>query len=858
MKRTSIIALWALVVGCVDPVAPVNYGDPSAPESASEQAGIVAYVVSPRSSDALTRPEAELVISAYVRERPQPLEVTVSAPEAPSVRAVAEGPIGPQQRFRARVPLVHGTNRLSVRIATADESRIRYLGYSLRYDGTGPGVRARVQVPAGTVTDACADVNAPTVSLTRARRVCLRGQVTLATGRTLRSLRVMGATANVMAGTDGSFATPVDLTVDTLNRVALTAEDSAGASTVTTVEVTHDGQGPTVMLDGVTEGQSVRVEGETFMLRGTATDPSGLDALRVEYAGGGVVTLDAASPFASTLRVDPGDNNVTFVALDGAGNERRVRFTLARDRVFTLRPPPPAGASTQLDLDRFAIERLFSVADQQAITLVEVPLRPALLGALRAIRDPFTTGVDTSRWRAAEWNLHRLLNMTPDTADLRGTSMQQLLQISNAIGLPAPRVLAQLLEITVVSPFVETDAVADVLLAQLVGTHPNAQRNARGEIVLRLSMYDVLNDLRPLATRFGPAGPHPGFLSSGTTARALEPGFSMSIPVRSNLRPYEGVDLTTNTKRYLYLSGGGAVLDLDFTSDRFAVVGIVDQPTVDLGFTIYESSMFARAGTSRTANPDPSAANFYRGDGAVWSLSPWLIERIVAETAYRQFRDRFMSIGYARTLRYNAGSIMDAAVIDWSRGWVTIRTSGGLGSPPPPTYIWDVLSEVAQVRLHDGGVAEGMANLAFTLPRVPIGLTADELVRSLRPTLMAQRAELSQRLVGTGALAASAVDVYYTPSSDANAPGFLFFRAPSDGMGPTYRQPGFYEDMALTRRVSSTAALAGTTDTTHEKVAATPGRQVYVRDDGGAVFSLTVLDRTSEGLRVRVTRVSDR
>ncbi len=854
--RVAVFSALILTAACVESAPPQRYGDPSTPPAASEQAGIVASIVSPSASTPSPTQSVDLVVSAYVRTAPTPLTVTVAQTGSPTVRAVAMGTPGPSQTFRANVRLTHGANPLTVRIATADESRIRYLGYNLRYAGAAPGLRARIVVPANGASDPCADPAAPTVELTRATRVCVRGLVTLSDGRTLRTLRVGSATAT--PGADGRFSVAVDLMADRAQRVVVHAEDSAGGQSDANLDVTHDGTGPTVRIEAVTDGGTVRVDGETFTLRGTAEDPAGLSTLRVEYAGGGVVSLDASSPFTSALRLDPGDNALTLVAVDRAGNERRVRFILARDRVFTLRPPPVTGSTTQLDLDRFAIERLFTEADQRATDLVEVSLRPALLGALQAIRDPYTHGVDTSSWRAAEWNLNRLLNMTPDTADLRGSSLDGLLQIAGAIGLPPARVLAQLLDGTVVTPFVDLDTVADVLLDQLVGSHPNAQRNARGEVVLRLTMYDVLNDLRPLSTRYGPAGMHPGFLAAGTTARALEPGFSMSIPVRSTLRPFEGVDLTSNTKRYLYLGAGGAVLDFDFTSDRFAVVGIVDQPVVDLGFTILESPSFARAGTSRTAGADPMRAGFYRGDGAVWSLSPWLIERIVAETAYRQLSQRYASMGYARTLRYDAGSIRDAAVIDWARAWVTIRTSGGIGSPPAPTYVWDVLSEVAQIRLHDGGVAEGMANLAFTLRRVPIGLTADDLVRSLRPTLMAQRDELSRRLVGSGALAASAVDVYFVPSTDTSAPGFLFFRTAADGAGPTYRTVGFFEDQALTRRASSTGALAGTADTAHEKVAATMGRVLFARDDSGAVFRITVLDRTTEGLRVRVARVADR
>ena len=142
---------------------------------------------------------------------------------------------------------------------------------------------------------------------------------------------------------------------------------------------------------------------------------------------------------------------------------------------------------------------------------------------------------------------------------------------------------------------------------------------------------------------------------------------------------------------------------------------MVDEPLVDLRFALSESPVFVGVSSTRGARPDPQHAGFARGDGGAFAASPWHLEHIVAEAAYRQFQPLYADTSYARTFRYDAGAIADAAVIDWDRGWVSIATSGNLGSPPAPTYFWDVLTEIAQLRLHDGGIAEGQANMDFLL-----------------------------------------------------------------------------------------------------------------------------------------------
>ena len=165
-----------------------------------------------------------------------------------------------------------------------------------------------------------------------------------------------------------------------------------------------------------------------------------------------------------------------------------------------------------------------------------------------------------------------------------------------------------------------------------------------------------------------------------------------------------------------------------------------------------------------------------------------------------------------------------------------------------------MILEVAQVRLHDG-VAEGAASMAFDLKQIPVGLTADDLIKQLKPSLQAQAGKLSQLLAGSGGLAASTADFFYVPSSQPNALGFLFFRAAGDTAAPyPYASPGFFADASLAQKISSVGARDGTTDTTHEKIALQVGLVAFVKDDAGGVFQLEVTEASAAGAALRVIR----
>jgi len=140
--------------------------------------------------------------------------------------------------------------------------------------------------------------------------------------------------------------------------------------------------------------------------------------------------------------------------------------------------------------------------------------------------------------------------------------------------------------------------------------------------------------------------------------------------------------------------------------------------------------------------------------------------------------------------------------------------------------------------------------MAFNLERLPIGLTADELIDKLRPKLNEQEGKLSEILIGAQALASSRADVFYDPAAGEH--GVLLFRGESDGNPTEYSVRGLFSDPDLTDKVSVTEAAFGSDDTTHEKAPATPGAVYYATDEDGATYEIRVNGGSDGGIGVEV------
>jgi hypothetical protein len=862
--RTCFLLATLALPSCLKADPALDYGDPTALSAPSTEAGIVAYIIEPKATAQLTAPSAPLLLAAYTTGTPRPLDVTVGTAAGAPRAAKASGSPGPGQRFAATVPLLHGTNLVSVAITTQDGKNFRKLDYALVYQGKAPGIDFKLLTPAA---DGGCDGATPIAhSVTAAEAVCVQGRVTTA-GTAVKSIKVgtAGQQANPTDLLDGNtFLALVPLSAGEKQAVEATVQDATGAQSTARADIFQDNAPPELTLTAPGPGPTLRTDDDVITLEGEVSDDQGVAEVRVETASGGgqAASLDApgqpeSQPWKVDLKLVPGVNKLLLVARDVGGNVSKTPIEITSSRVHRLSAPKSNQGSTTLALDRTAMSALLKDDDQKKLKLATISLRPAVVAALGAIKEPEKHGVDTKLWGAPEHNMNTLLNMTPDTANLQGSSVQALLNIAGAVGLPPARVLAELLGLDVTSSFVALDIATDVIMEQLIGNHPNIDHDDKGQPAITVSLYDVFQDLHTIGQRFGPAGDHPGFLSGQTEAKVLEPGFRMQVPVRSNLEQYDGLDASADSKAALFVLGGDKVLELDFSSNAFSIVGLTDEPTVDLRMTLQENPEFLHAGDQKEANPDAQHAGFYRGNSPVWQAQPWQLERIVAEIGYRQNYGLYPSGNYKNTLKYDAGSIMNAAVVQWDRGWVEISTAGGIGMPPPPQYAWDILLEVAQIRLHDGGVAEGKADLAFALKGLSIGLTADELVASVKPQLQAQSGDLSKLIAGTSGLAGSTCDLFFAPQKPAQAPGFLFFRAAGDEGGTyAYAQPGFFADAGLTQKVSQAGPLPGTSDSTHEKLAATKGTKAFFRDNTAAVYQLEIIDADAGGASIRLTPVS--
>jgi len=704
-----------------------------------------------------------------------------------------------------------------------------------------------------------ADTGAAGVDSSNSALTLVKGNSTALTLSELTAQVVLGGQTQVVTlDENGYFAVPVTLSPNTVNTIELQV-GGGGRNTSAQYTLRQDSTPPSINLPDLLN-RTPEIVGSEYVLRGEVRDDSGIADVSIQSPDGAYKkSLGAITTIQETVQLTPGQNDLVVLATDLAGNEARSPISIVRVRTVLLGPQTPDVGTTEISLDRDQLSELLSDSGQMQLTLAEVDLTSAIQSALHRIRDPQNYGVDDSQWGVAEKNMQRILRLTTDVADLSGTSVEELLDIAGSLGLPVWRVLADLLEIKPTDYIVDADAAASVLLNDLIATHPNIAHNRDGKPVLAITLYDVLQNLTTLVARFGPAGDHPGFLAGESRGNVLEPGFLMTLPVHSNLVQYDAIDLWDDTgaaaKKFLFLVHGDRALDFNILTDQFAIVGLVDQPTVDLQLVIQESDTAPRAGSDRTANPDPADAGFSYGNGQAFQLPPWLFEHIVADIAYSQLHRRFASNDFKHNKVYNAGSIMNAATLDWDHGWVTIQAVAGLGNPPPPLYAWDLLNEVAQVRLHDQGLAEGEADLQFTLDRLPIGLSADQLTEILRPTLAGQEGLLSSMLVGSSSLAKSTADIFFAVPEDGGD-GALVFRAPGDsGENIDYPHPGFFADEALTQKLSSTDPGYGLDDNVHEKLTAAPG--TYFAEDAEGHVRKLVVEKTEDGVSVRVCNPAD-
>ncbi len=473
-------------------------------------------------------------------------------------------------------------------------------------------------------------------------------------------------------------------------------------------------------------------------------------------------------------------------------------------------------------------------------------------------------------------NMRKLLSMTADNVKLEGTKLEEMITLAGSVGLPPAKVLAAMMQTGVTDNAIPYEVVADVFLELLLGSHPNAQQR-KGVVdkahpdglypiaakSLPITLGDVVYSFETLPTRFGPVGEHPGFVIAATGITKGEDAFKMTVRVNLNALPYKGVDLTSSYVASVNSTDSQIDRVFDFTDpDWMKIEGLKDTLEIaEMTVRILENPDFIPGGDTREPTP--------LGNSAAWDLPDWEFERLIIEMARR----RTQAVG-AHCDDYELGTGVKAfsACID-ATGWTEMKTFTDIGNPPPPAYFWDVLAEVAQVRLHDPAspadppIAEGQANVEFTLRDIQIPLDEPKLLAGIQANLAANPQALADMAELLNNNSDGDADFYYYRPDARNIADiqgdYLYFvteddlRTDAEGalVRPyAYAHPGFYADAGLKKKLSSAAAIDG--DTTHEKLKVGANQVVFVEDDAGHVFQITVGEKSSRStLPLELVRV---
>ena len=512
------------------------------------------------------------------------------------------------------------------------------------------------------------------------------------------------------------------------------------------------------------------------------------------------------------------------------------------------------GFRRRLTLDELrAVPR--AVLDQ--VWLLDLDLRAFVMNTLTRLA---ATPAETLPSQAAR-NLQRLLDMNANNIDLAGTSLESLVAVSRAIGIAPQDAVADLFQMPLAStPVIPLDLAAEVLLRDLVGTHPFAQTRLGADGVqvpvnpgsIPITLGDVVDNFVGLTARFGPAllpdgRMHPGFIEAARGFAVVDERFALTVKVDGNGLPYKGVDLSLG--EVASVSSIGRQIETLFPLDDpdwLQVEGLVDVPVISsVTFTLREHPTFLPGGNDRLPRP--------LGNSPVWGVEPWLFEPMIAQMAVR-FAERLQADCVRYTL--GVGTEVYTACLD-DEGWLSFETFNDVGAPPPPAYIWDMMLEMAQVRLHDGGLVEGQADASLTVTDLPLGVTADALVASIRANVAANPAALRELAEATNPMTRGAADLFYQ-RDEATGVDWLRFVEPGDlPRGPdgarvrpyAYAAPGFFRDPALTIRAEG----SGESDALSIRVA--PGETYFVADDLGGVYALEIEGKEAPSrLRIGLSR----
>lgn len=547
---------------------------------------------------------------------------------------------------------------------------------------------------------------------------------------------------------------------------------------------------------------------------------------------------------------------------------------------LTLRISDDAPPPLVLNMGRDEVAELFGDVAQD-IDLLELDSTPLLINTLEAIKfacgddwqaneqdpnhdcsqTPLGQSFNDGNWQtSAEFSMVRILTMTPANSVVTGTSLEDVQGLTDFLALFTggfSGMMAESLEIAENAEFLDTQSVATSLRNNLLATHPEVSNDGK----ITVTLADALTDMATLSTRLGPVGEHPGILVPDfpTYGEVFGPEFQMSVVADSNLRVLDGVDLSGTAAG----SGGkdfiSVIVDtigpsfddeaeFDFTDpEKFSLSGVNPSPALDLRFAIYEHTGFIDSCTSDVSEAcvDNAPGNPV-GDGLVWTLDPWDFEYIVAWAGRQKYGSLQAVVN--KWLPFPT-DVVRVGQDGNPGGWAvfSVPLDWLFGAEPPSQFVWEMINEVAQHDLHhldpDGPATfpEGQANVAFTLEDIPCGITGAEAADAVRPFLQAQASDIAGYLLGNYKENSGPVDFYYRRADDGGS--YLFWVTSEDlldGLPYGWEAPGFYADVDLSEKLSSTN-IAGVGEGAHEKLRIEPGETtVYAADDEGGVYKIHV------------------
>ena len=353
-----------------------------------------------------------------------------------------------------------------------------------------------------------------------------------------------------------------------------------------------------------------------------------------------------------------GDPRPGYDGLVDIGVDERVSV----ERRQTLTWAPPSHPTNTYVLDRAGIDEMIAPEVARQEILLELDLLPFMYSALNAHQNAAGSGwwgeEDPHRsfpfeWGQEEINAWRLFTLTPRNVSLAGTSGEALEEIGeqlSSIGMNGGEaLLAQALGIWPYSEILSLPSLAGAIVDGVVATHPETPSDGS----IQVTLEDALTDIETLGDRYdSSSGIHPGFVvpsSSLPHSQILYESFHASIVATSNLHWHDGVNLGVDRASIAFLADlTGPTFDDPLEYDLLATGaltahGLAPDPTVDMDLRVFENDAWIAAGDATSPLPE--------GNGDAWSLDPWELERVVAETAFgehlgrRDFMEELRSAG---------------------------------------------------------------------------------------------------------------------------------------------------------------------------------------------------------------------